>query len=264
MTTIYVVSGILLIAALVCGYFIHDKKKALNTIRTFVRRTVGDILASAGAGMFQTAKVRGKIVCAEPLKSELTEADCVFYEMEVRRKYEKTEEVKDSSGEIKKETRTVSDVVSHNTRQQDFYVDDGTGKMKVSWEGADFEKEQSLDKFVPATESSGGLSATFGSFSLNLSSGLERERTLGYEYREWIVPTNKDVLVVGGIKKGDELYFGRPEDTRYKYLISFRDEAELIQKTRKDLFWLKIGAIVCLVLSISSLIFGLVTMGLPA
>ena len=261
----YIISGIFIFTAIACWLYNIQKKKELFTLESVPKYAISNLIGSGSTGMLHTAKVQGKIVSDEPLTSELTESECVYYEIEVYRHYTKEKRETDSEGRSRTTTEKRHERVSHNERKQPFYIDDDTGRIKVSLDGADFEKEKTLEEFRgedSAPDASSGFNISFGGFNLKLGEIISGERTIGYEYKEWIIPTNKDALVVGGLKKdNDELCFTTPDDSRYKYLISFQSEENLVKEIKKSRLILTCVTFVCIACGITALIYQLAQQG---
>lgn len=251
-----VTAVVLLVIGIVCFFIVLEKKKILNTFEELPKRSAADIISSGDAGAFHTARVRGKVVCDEPLKSEISETQCVFYETEVLRRYTKKVRGKNSAGHTSTKTDHRRERVAHNVRQKDFYLDDGTGKIKVSLEGAKIDKDQVVEEYKPV-DTVDAAEIAFGGFRLALGA-ISGETTRGYEYREWVIPVDKEIMVLGGIRKGEgELCLTVPDDSRYKYIISFLDEHSFKQAVLKDAFWYKVTTVICLFFGVCALLYWL-------
>jgi hypothetical protein len=193
-----------------------------------------EVAKEMGAGSFnQIAEVKGRSGCDNPLTSELAHAECVYYSMQVTREYEETYWDTDSNGNRRQQTRRGSDSVAHNVRSVPFTVDDGTGKIKILPDGAQIVAEKVFSQFQPGEAHGGTLSFGGLSFSLGgINFGGGGTRTLGYRYEEEIIPTGRDLYILGeAVDSGGELAIQKPKDKKNKFIVSVKSEEELIRGT---------------------------------
>ncbi|WP_035987718.1 E3 ubiquitin ligase family protein [Leptolyngbya sp. KIOST-1] len=131
-----------------------------------------------------------------PLLSEFKQVPCVSYTSTVVREYEETVREKDSSGNVTTRTQRGSETVSDHQQRIPFELVDAAGQVQVNPEGANIESVEVLNDFRPGAPAGGMLS--YGPFSLVLGGdGGGSRRTLGYRYRESVLPLDRPVLVVG-------------------------------------------------------------------
>ncbi len=198
-----------------------------------LQETAKGVAQEIGAGSFnQFVEIKGTIVCDTPLTSELAKLPCVHYSMTVTREWEETYWDKDSEGRSVQRTRRGSDIVASNSRSTVFYVDDGSGRIRVNPEGAELIKEKAFSQFQPgeaqgSTLRIGSLTFNIGNIALSLGGG---RRTLGYRYEEHIIPVGKPVYILGEASDaGGELTLIKPAEKGKKFLISVKSEEELMK-----------------------------------
>ena len=185
-----------------------------------------------GAGSFaEVTELKGTIRADHPLVSELAQLECVYYSMRVSREYEETYWDTDPKGNRVRKTRRGSEVVSQNTRQVPFEVQDASGGMRVEPEGATFVAEKALSRFDPGEPGSGSLSSGRWSLALGtlplLGSG---RRTLGYRYEEEILPVGRSVYVLGEASDaGGTLAVRKPSKKGMRFMVSLKSEEELVR-----------------------------------
>ncbi len=231
-----------------------SKKKALFSVLSAEKKNCKDlqdiskqVADEIGSGSFsERCKIYGKVESANPLSSELAGKPCVYYSSSIYRKYEDYEISTDADGNETERLVTKEELLSSNVNKIPFYINDGTGKVKVDLEGASLDTVKVLDKFVPGE---GGSSLSLGSFSFNIGSmDFGRSNTLGYRYVDEIIPIDRNLLVVGRANDANgELTFNSPEDKDYKYIISLKSEQQYVSGSKKSINILNIVSIVSLV-----------------
>jgi hypothetical protein len=199
-----------------------------------------------GAGSFaEVAEVKGTIRCDSPLISELANAPCVYYSMQVTREYEEAYWETDSKGNKVQKHRRGSETVSQNTRSCAFDVEDATGRVTVDPAGAAITGEKVYDRFEPGEPSSPAVSIgrwRFDMGSVKLGSG---RRTLGYKYEESIVPVGKPIYVLGeAADAGGKLAVRKPTKKGTSFIVSLKTEEELTRSAQGSNKGLTIGAAV--------------------
>ncbi|MBN1695920.1 MAG: E3 ubiquitin ligase family protein [Spirochaetales bacterium] len=192
------------------------------------------------------AEVKGRVVCDNPLTSELAQKKCVSYVYRITRKWEETYWDTDEQGRRQQKTRQGSDTVAQNERSVSFFVQDSTGKVKINPEGAEMIREKVYSQFQPGEI--GGTTVRIGHFSVSIPSitvGGGR-RTLGYEYEESILPLDTDIYVLGeAADTGGDIALQKPSDTKKKFLISVKSEEELLRNLKGAMTAMLIGGVVC-------------------
>lgn len=258
-----IILGVICISIGVVLYVVERNQRGRAfSLRSAKPATVADLtqLAQAvaqdmGGGSWRDyVKLTGTVDCDRPLRSELTQDACVYYSMTVEREYEETVTRKDDDGDRHTETERGSEVVSSNARSAPFWLSDGTGKIEVEPDGAVIDAEQVLDEF--RTEGGRNGSISYGSFSLDIGQPRSGRRTLGYHYRESLLPLNRRVLVVGMVSdQAGRLVLQKPIQSSQRFMVSLKtDEALIAESDRTAInaaLWMKIclvaGAILILI-----------------
>ncbi|PZD71277.1 hypothetical protein C1752_07257 [Acaryochloris thomasi RCC1774] len=239
-----IVGGILLVVSVVLFFVQRNAKQKLASIRQArhgtiadLQRTAQEIAAEIGSGSWRDyVKVRGDIQCARPLTSELKQVPCVYYKMTVEREYEETVTKRDDEGRTRQETERSSEIVSQNQRSTPFMLSDSTGEILVNPSDASIETVSILDEF--RAESSMNSSLSFGGFSLSIGGDRAGRRTLGYRYRESILPLDQKVLVLGqvtdaqgpsGSYENTCLAIEKPTEKKQRFIVSLKSEEQLQQ-----------------------------------
>jgi len=176
--------------------------------------------------------------------------------MRVEREYEETYYENDAQGRRQRRTRTGSDTVAANQRFAPFLVDDTTGQILVDPEGAEFVAEQVVSRFEPGGDNAAG-EIRLGSFSLALPSLSGDRRTLGYRFEEEAIPVGRDIYVLGeAAETNGELRVRKPREGQF--IISLKDEEELVRQGQSSAAWMLAGSVVCILLGLGLLVAGMV------
>ncbi|GAK57359.1 hypothetical protein U27_04324 [Candidatus Vecturithrix granuli] len=263
-----IIGGILLVVGIILLviYFSNKRKfEEMYTVETSTTAALRDVWQGVadeiGAGSFeQKTEINGVIECDQPIESELAKERCVHYRMSVERNWEEdyeeeyTEKDPASGRMVRKTrrgTRKGSDSVANNSRSTKFYVRDETGTILVDPEGANIDVEQVIDRFEPSSSvSRGNISFGGRSFSIGTSRDSGRRRTLGYHFKEWLLPLNRRVYIMGSASdRSGELMIQKPRE-KGKFLISLKSEEELIASAKSGMTWGLYGAIACFIIGI--------------
>ena len=259
----WIIGVILLAAAGGLAYGYSTKKGRLDKLLSTQNSTV-EFLESLGTSMAEgvgngslkyITDIKGRVLCDEPLKSELTLTDCIYYSMIGKRRFEEKYIEKDKDGKKERKTRTVNETVASNKRSVPFYLEDHTGRIRVEPDGAIFITEKIHSSFKPAE---GGKSISFGSLSINVPMNEGDRRTIGYSFEEDAIVTGKDIFIHGEVvDKSGEICIVRPggED---EFIISVKSEETLTRELESGKKIMIISSIVCAVLGIAALVMGIV------
>lgn len=260
-----IIAGILLLATGIVLIFLRRRQQAkAGHILLVETSTCADLIRSCqevaqeiGPGSFRLdAEVKGTIEPAQELRSELRGEPCVYYRTQVEREYEEQDWETDAEGHRRRVTRRGREIMSDTERREKFYVRDATGRILVDPEGAALEPLKIVDEFQPGES---GLSLRFGRFSLSLPGPMGPRRTLGYHYREWIMPLQRQVYVLGqAADSSGELCIERPAESGKPFLISLRSEDQILESARRAARWMGVAAGLLLAGGAVLLVLGLV------
>ncbi|MBF0226809.1 MAG: E3 ubiquitin ligase family protein [Desulfobacterales bacterium] len=263
------IAGVVLLilsGGLVAFYFVKRKEidKILSTETAkvdFLESLASSMTEGVGSGALNYfTEVKGKVVCKEPLISELAQSECVYYYMRVNRNYEETYYETDSQGHRQRKTRSGSETMSQNERSVPFYVNDGTGSIKVKPDGAKIISEKVLSRFEPASSQSGNF-LRIGSFSFEISGfmgGGGDRRTTGYTFEENAIVIGKDIYVLGeATDREGELCIQRPQDDNNKFIVSTKSEEVLVKEGKTTLTIMMVGAIISALAGVGLIIAGI-------
>ena len=195
-------------------------------------------------------EVKGTLRCEEPLTSEMAGETCAYYSSQVTREYLEEDYDDDDVGSDRR-----SEVVAHNEQFAPFSVEDATGSVPVSAEGAEVDARQVVNRFE-RNKGGDGPSISLGGATINLGVG---ERTLGYRYTESILPVDAPVYVLGTVRENGEIG-GASEELGRRFVVSHRSEEALGQSLGKTVLWLGVGAIGALLVGVILLVVGIIVL----
>jgi len=252
-----VIAVILFIVSAVLFTF---RKKALDTLleMKFVQTSrikniienYQSIINQLGKGSYlEYVEVKGITKCSNPLKSQHTNTDCVWYHSQILREYEETVTTRDSKGYSRTEIKRGSEVVSDITNKTEFEVDDGTGKININSDSSEIVSKLIYNNFQPG-EYRGTVQINFGLFS--------GRRTIGYRYKEEIIPLNQNLYIIGEASDREgKLEIKKPSDKNKKLIISVKSEEELIKKYNSKAIGLFVAGIILPIIGIGLILFGI-------
>lgn len=258
------IAGLVVIAAGVAAFFYmrHTKSELHAMIGTETLpipelerlRGISDELGAKG-GFRKTAEVVG---AAHPrpeglLTAELSKSECVWYSYEVHRKYETTEY---RNGERRTVRR--SERVAERTSWEGYaLIDEQNRTIGVDPNGTTPDgAEQSVSRFEPYE---GGRDSVelFGFKIPGFLTG-NSSRTIGYEYKEWVIRPSKRLYILGEVHdKSGPLVISKPENGGH-FIISARSERELRTSREKRHKFLAIGVIAAVLIGIGLIVGDLV------
>ncbi|MBF0119467.1 MAG: AMIN domain-containing protein [Desulfobacterales bacterium] len=256
MNAIIIVGIILIIASLGLLWFRQNSAKKLQDIRDTETskidlhiETSQGIAKDMGSGYYaQYTEIKGAAVTDRPMISQFTKKECVYYRSQVTREWqEEVEDTDSKTGETRRRMERRSEVMADNVNSPDFWVDDGTGKLKIRPSGSQIEAMQVFDSFMPQNDP-----MLISKFNLSF---LPHTNTIGYRLKEWIIPTNQSLYIIGEISDKDgELSLKKPQDKR-TFIVSTKSENELIESSQKKILLATIGAIICFILGLFCLTY---------
>lgn len=216
-----------------------------------------EMSGSFGPGSFSLySEVKGVASANNPIKTEFSKQECVYYKSSVTREYEVLEKSQDSEGRTTKRWVRKSEVVSKNeNKSHDFTIRDNTGEILIDTNGSELHAKKTFSKFEEGDNTSGGLNISIGSF--NISSG-SNYRTIGFKYEEYAIPTKTPLYVIGDANdRSGRLQISKPTDKR-PYIVSTKSEDEIIKQLSSSAKWMFYTSIGCAIGGTALIIIGLI------
>src|SRR5918997_2112567 len=184
LAVIFVVAGIVLL------YFRNRNKQKAALMGEMETSGARDV---SGLSPGTLVEVKGTLRCEEPLTSEMANERCAYYSSTVTREY--LERDHDDDDDVGSDRR--SEVVARNEQFAPFSVEDASGSVPVSAEGAEMDARQVVNRFERHTGGN-GPSISLGGATINLGS---RQLTLGYRYTERILPVDAPIYVLETVRE---------------------------------------------------------------
>ena len=238
--------------------------KSLGNVETLVQEIRADLPGDDSSGYAEYCELKGQFVCDEPVVGELSGESVAIVETKVLRVIETRRERKEEDGRVTVTWHKSNETLSENRREATFWLDDGSGRVRVLPKGAEMEMDKIVERFEPpsAVERSSGsqMALSVGSFSLSVAGARHgnQRRTLGYRFEERVMHLGRDIYALGEVADtNDGIVLRKPETTDGPYVLSLKSEAELIQSKESSARWLKIGAIVALASALALAVMGL-------
>ncbi len=214
----------------------------LHSLHAELRRDLG------ADSFFYRAELKGRAEVKEPLQSELTGTECIYYSMSVSREYEERYTAQEGDRRVEK-VRRGSETMASQQRGIRFELVDGSGRVWVDPTEAEVVAESVLDRFEPAQGHQRELK--LGSFRLRLDEPIRSgdRTTLGYRFRESVVRLHQPLYLLGEAREwNDEVVVGQPRDGG-RWILSTQSEEQLTQATISAMRWKLVGAGVLLLAS---------------
>jgi len=239
----------------------------VGALEKLVAEVAADMPDGLATGYRDYVEVKGKIVCDEPLRGELSDKLGAIMETQVVRVFERREERRDPQGNVRTEWHKGEETVSQNRRESPFWIDDGSGRLRVKTTNKGIDLEKVVERFESANtvESGfgGNLTLSFGRFQLGLGGGGygASSRTLGYKFIERMLPIGKSVYAIGEAAhledEGLVLRAPTEADKKKPFMISLKTEEDLVHASEKSAMIMKVVAVILA-------LAGVVLMGMSA
>lgn len=252
-----IIIGIVLAA--IGGFLIYNRQHALNkamNVRYHETSQIREelelyksVAAGVGTGNFSGKIVEFKGICMtkNPLQAEHSGEPVVYYQATVSRKYETTEQERDSEGRTRTVTRTHTETITNNTRSIKFYLNDGSGEdILVDPEGASIDAIETFNRFE--YEAPQGFS---------ISGFLANSRTLGFQYTERSIPVKSRLYILGELSdRRGEISVVKPTKDSENFIVSTKSEEQIVADAQSSASWQLYGGIALIVIGIITSIVG--------
>ena len=167
---------------------------------------------------------------------------CAYYEATVLREYEKQETSTDKDGKVTTNRTRGSETVSSQKSSSPLYVSDGDVRVGIDLDGAALHLKDGADRFEPFES---GKTYSFFGVQFSAPSGI---RTLGFKYREKLIPLGHPLYVAGEARQSaGSLRIGRPSEKGKPFIVSVKSEEEVtagVESKAKTQFYIGIALVV--------------------
>ena len=174
-------------------------------------------------GFRDLVETNGKAETDGEMKAPYSNTPCAFFEATVTREFEKEERSTDKDGKVQTRRSRSSEVVSSRKSPSPLYVADGDIRVGIDMDGATLHLKDGEDRFEPYESNK---TYTFFGVQFSAPSGV---RTLGFRYKEKLIPLGHPLYVVGEARhSAGALRIGRPSEKGKPFIVSVKSEDEVI------------------------------------
>ena len=207
-----------------------------------VANLAGSVAGEVGGQLFrQRCEIVGRARAEQAeLAAPFSKQPCVWHRSQIIHHYWEYRTDTDSRGNRTRRRQERQRVLSDQTSQAPFLVDDGTGALPVDAREADMDQpEQVHDHFESDTSPQAG--SAFSAFGVSVNLGAD-SGSLGYQHIEWILRPGAQLYLLGDVTDASgRLMLGKPDDGG-DLVVSTRSEEEFVGAARKHAQWATIGA----------------------
>jgi hypothetical protein len=176
------------------------------------------ISSAASVAQMQPGRVvgvMGTLRCQKPLISEMARVPCAWSHAWIERIYEHDE--REANGDWR--TEETRETLGSHVRLRPFFVEDASGRVRVTPDGADVTAQTSMDRFE---EHPAHGRVRLGDAMIDVNYG---GRTVGYRFREEILPLDAPVYVLGVVTDKGEIARPGKDTSDAAFVISYRTES---------------------------------------
>ncbi|MEA2904063.1 MAG: hypothetical protein QOI12_1450 [Alphaproteobacteria bacterium] len=190
------------------------------------------------------AEVKGVLRCAAPLTAEQSKEICVYYKSEITR--ETTYYQTNSQG--KRERKTSTSTIQSNTRFAPCVIEDDSGTVAVSLDGAKVEGKQVVNRREDEAKS---LASTVMTIAIG---GSDHSELI---YTETILTGDIPIYALGEVQADRSI--GKPASgSKNKiFVVSQKSEEERGKDLRSTMLWILVGAIVLFAIAAGCAIYAI-------
>jgi len=258
----FIIGGILIVFGIILSLIIPMKMKNKNIEIRFMQTTsIGELKsiltdnAAAGLeGYRHYVELKGQADTDTPQKAPFSEKEVPYYDADLFQVYEETETYTDDKGNRHNRIVKKESLMSNQKSTGSIALKDGQSGdrvyIDVSQSGMELETVKTLDKFEPVNNLQ--QYSFFGSFRYN-SMGA---RTLGFRMIEKTIPFGQTLYVLGeALLEGTKVNIGRPMDKKKPFIVSVRNETDIVQGNKTSSNFALVFGILLVVAGILVMIF---------
>jgi hypothetical protein len=197
-------------------------------------------LGGEASEMRQTVELKGHVECDTPLTGELSKKAAAIVHTRVTRDVEVLVRTRDKQGRTQERWDRRSEQVHSTNAEAPFYLNDGTGRMRIRPAGAKLDLVEVVNRFEqPGAVEQNSSTLSLGSFSFQFSSTMgSGKRTIGYRFQESILPLGAALYVLGELSDTGEGLAVRDSDRDERpFIVSTEDEEALVRSGRSSVTW---------------------------
>lgn len=256
----FIVGGVIIVVGALVAIFVRQRfiNKGIEIAymkTTSIPDLLKDLKTNADAGLEnyrQYAELKGIAEADNTVAAPYSNQNVAYYEAEIHQVFEENETYTDSEGHVQQRMKRTEELMSATKSPGPVVIKDAESGEKVYAEllstGMQLDTVQSFSKFEPLNSMQ--QYGFFNSFQYR-PMGL---RTLGFRMEEKIIPLGQQLYALGdAYLQGGKLYLSKPADKKKPYILSVKNEADLLQGS-------KTGSVVSLVAGIVIAVIGAAVM----
>ena len=250
-----------LLIALLCflGYRSTKNKQAeILTVQTSriqdIKERAEAVSETLGQGYCSDyTEIKGQLEANEVITAPLSGEDCVYYRSSISREWEELERYTDSEGQAQERSNQVSEIIYSSSSSTSFFINDGSGKLRVNPERAEIELETVLAEQKTETQVQilNHTLRTQEGLTLDVSPDTQRWEEadnyshLYYRFSESVLKPNGLLYTLGTVVDTDGvLTLVKPTEKGQRYIISRKSEEELVAQQESQQKGLRLAAII--------------------
>jgi hypothetical protein len=207
-------------------------------------------LGGDSSEMAQTVELKGTVECDAPLTGELSAQSAAIVHTRLTRQVEVLRRTQDKQGRTQERWVKQTEELHSNRDESPFFLNDGTGRMRIRPAGAELDLKQVVNRFEqPGAVEQSTSTLSLGSFSFQFSSNVDSgKRVLGYRFQESILAIGAKLYVLGELSDtGEGLAVRDPGRDDRPFIVSTQDEEALTKSNKSSASkgkWLGLSGVV--------------------
>ncbi len=256
-----IIGAIMVVGGLLISILVSAKIKNRNVEIQYMKTTpLADLKqnlqeneASGLEGYREYAELKGVADADSPLKTPYSEKDVAYYDASIYQVFEETETYTDEQGTHQRVNRR-EDLMSNEKSPGYIVMKDEISGEKAYIEpvqhGLKLDTVKTLDKFEPMNMM--GQYGFFNSFRYN----QRGTRTLGFRMVENTIPLSQPLYVLGdAYLESGRVKVAKPADNKKPFIVSVKNEADLIHGNKVSAGFALYGGIVLAVAGVLIAVF---------
>ncbi|MGI6451548.1 MAG: GIDE domain-containing protein [Desulfitobacteriia bacterium] len=259
-----IIVGLVLIAGGVfCSVFVSKKLKNKNIeIQYMKTSTIGEVEktlkeneASGLQGYREFVELKGVAEVETPQETPFTKRQVAYYEADLYQVYEELHTYQDNKGNTQQRMERRESRISNQKSSGNLILrDPQTGEqayIRLTQMGMQLDTVKDFDKFEPQN-----IMQQYNFFNALRFTPMGT-RTLGYKMTEKVIPLGHSLYVLGeACLENGRVYIDKPADREKPFIVSVRNESELVQSNKFKANLAFVGGIVLGLIGISIMLFG--------
>jgi len=256
-----IIGAIMAVGGLLISILVSAKIKSRNVEIQYMKTTplaelkqnLQENEASGLEGYREYAELKGVAEADAPRKTPYSEKDVAYYDASIYQVFEETETYTDEQGTHQRINRREDLMSSEKSPGYIVMKDETTGEkayIEPVQHGLKLDTVKTLDKFEPMNMM--GQYGFFNSFRYN----QRGTRTLGFRMVENTIPLGQPLYVLGdAYLESGRIKVAKPADSKKPFIVSVKNEADLIHGNKAGAAFALYGGIVLTVAGILIAIF---------